>query len=144
MACSRVCRYGALTTADAVAATKMAEEVGADAVSVITLLISPTSRNRMNTLLRSPTLLRFRCCVQQRGRTGVNISADLVERLAKIDNVKGIKDSSGDLTLQESTCVARQIHSQFLSDGYPDLCGTLHGGKGSSNGDCKCGAQISV
>jgi 4-hydroxy-tetrahydrodipicolinate synthase len=92
---------GALTTADAVAATKMAEEVGADAVSVITpYFISPNEQElyehfaAIANAVEIPVLL-----YNSVGRTGVNISADLVERLAKIDNVKGIKDSSGDLTL---------------------------------------------
>ncbi|GAG35730.1 unnamed protein product, partial [marine sediment metagenome] len=32
------------------------------------------------------------------GRTGINLSVDLVEKLSKIDNIVGIKDSSGDMT----------------------------------------------
>ena len=32
-------------------------------------------------------------------RTGINMSANLVERLAGIPNIVGAKDSSGDLTL---------------------------------------------
>jgi len=33
------------------------------------------------------------------GRTNVNLEAETVKRLAEIDNIVGIKDSSGDLTL---------------------------------------------
>ncbi len=92
---------GAVTTSEAIALTQMAEEVGADAVSVITpYFISPSQDELYEHYAavagrtRLPVLL-----YPNPGRTHVNLSPDLVTRLSRIDNIVGIKDSSGDLTI---------------------------------------------
>lgn len=102
--CRRVPVYagtGALTTADAVEITRIAENIGVDAVSVITpYFVSPSQDElydhycEIAKAVEIPVLL-----YNNPGRTGVNIRAELVEKLAKIDNIRGIKDSSGDMTL---------------------------------------------
>ena len=81
----------------------MAEDIGVYAVSIITpFFISPTQNELYEHYLaiakstHLPVLL-----YGNPGRTGISLSADLVVRLSKIDNIVGIKDSSGDLT---STC----------------------------------------
>jgi len=92
---------GAITTRECVMLTNIAEESGADAVSVLTpMFISPNQEElylhyktiAQNTSL--PVLL-----YNNLPRTGVNITPATAARLAEIDNVVGIKDSSGDFTL---------------------------------------------
>ena len=92
---------GAITTREAVALTKMAESAGAHAVSIITpFFIKPSEGELLEfytTIARStrlPVLL-----YNNPGRTGVNLSADFVARASQVDNIVGIKDSSGDFTL---------------------------------------------
>jgi len=95
---------GANTTRDAVQLTQMAESAGADAVSVITPnFISPSQDElyehyrAVAACTRLPVLL-----YSNPARTGVNISVRLAARLAEMDNVVGIKDSSGDLSTTAS------------------------------------------
>lgn len=91
----------AVTTREAVALARLAEKVGVDAVSVLTpYFVSPNEDELFN---------HYRAVAEATGlplllyanpaRTGVKISPRLVARLAEIDNVVGIKDSSGDLQL---------------------------------------------
>ena len=92
---------GAITTIETVELTRMAAEVGVKAVSVLTpVFINPSPDElyeHYKTVAASvdiPVLL-----YNNPGRTGINLSADLVNKLSKIDNISGIKDSSGDMTL---------------------------------------------
>jgi len=92
---------GATTTREAVLLTKLAEDVGVDAVSVLTpSFITPNEEEMYQhyrdiaAATRLPVLL-----YNSPGRTGVNISVNLVSRVACIENIVGIKDSSGDLSL---------------------------------------------
>jgi len=95
---------GANTTREAVRLTQMAEQAGADAVSVITPSFISPSQDELYEYYRSvaactrlPVLL-----YSNPGRTGVSISVRLAARLAELDNVVGIKDSSGDLSITAS------------------------------------------
>jgi len=125
---------GAITTKEAITLTQIAEKAGADAVSVITpFFISPSQEELYEYYLsiakstNLPVLL-----YNNPGRTGVNLSAELVERLSKIDNIVGIKDSSGNLTLTTE-------YIRTTPDNFSVLCGRdtlifatlLSGGKGS-------------
>lgn len=92
---------GAITTRETIALTQMAERVGADAVSVLTpYFIAPNGDEvyahyaAIARATRLPMLL-----YTNPARTGVNLSPDIAARLAQIENIVGIKDSSGDLTL---------------------------------------------
>jgi len=92
---------GANTTRDAVALTRMAEQAGADAVSVITPSFITPSQDELYqhyrevaSSTRLPVLL-----YSNPGRTGVHISVQLGAKLASIDNIVGIKDSSGDMSV---------------------------------------------
>jgi len=91
---------GANTTRDAVALTQMAEQAGADAVSVLTPVFITPSQDELYDHYRAiaastrlPVLL-----YSNPGRTGIQISVELAAKLARLDNVAGIKDSSGDLS----------------------------------------------
>ncbi len=125
---------GAVTTREAVTLTKMAEEVGGSAVSVLTpYFIRPNEEELFQhyamiaKATRLPVLL-----YNNPQRTGVNISAEFVARASKIDNIVGIKDSSGDLTLT-SEYIRRTGNKFSVLAGRDTLIyGTLcYGGKGA-------------
>ena len=99
---------GAVTTREAVTLTQMAEEVGVDAVSVITpFFVTPneTELAEFYTDIAKSTALPI-LLYNNPGRTGVKISVDVVMKVADVDNIVGIKDSSGDLTLT-AECIRR-------------------------------------
>ena len=92
---------GLITTKDTIEVTKMAADIGVDAVSVITpMFIRPRQNELYNhykavaNSVNIPVLL-----YNNPPRTGVNVSPRLLEKLSKIENIVGIKDSSGDMTL---------------------------------------------
>jgi len=91
---------GATTTREAVLLTLMAEQCGADAVSVITpCFISPNQDELYEHYVTVANATRLPVVLYTNpARTGLNISLGLATRLAAIDNIVGIKDSSGDLT----------------------------------------------
>jgi len=91
---------GMITTAQSVQMTKLARELGADAVSVITpYFIRPSQKELIDHYKAiaeaaddMPELL-----YNNPMRTGVSIDVETVVTLAEIDNVVGMKDSSADL-----------------------------------------------
>ena len=92
---------GAITTRECIRLTKIAEECEVDAVSIITPMFIKPSQEELyqhyKTIANStklPVLL-----YNNPPKTGVNLDVKTVSRLAKIDNIVGIKDSSGDFTL---------------------------------------------
>lgn len=91
----------AITTRECVKLTRMAEDLGAAAVSVLTPMFIHPSKAELyrhyETIAKSTSLSVL--LYNNPDKTGVNLSADLVEELADIDNIIGIKDSSGDMTL---------------------------------------------
>lgn len=124
----------AITTREAVALTRQAEQAGVDAVSILTPYFVPLKQDEL--------YLYYRAIAESTGlpillygnpaRTGVKISPEVVARLAEIDNIVGIKDSSGDLEL-----TARYI--QMAPPGFAVLMGRdtlilaalLYGAKGA-------------
>jgi len=92
---------GAVTTSETIALTRMAEGVGVDAVSVITpYFISPSQEELYEHYVAVAACTHLPVILYPNpARTHVNLSPDLVARLSRIDNIVGIKDSTGDLTL---------------------------------------------
>lgn len=91
---------GAITTKESIQLTKMATEIGVDALSVITpYFISPSEEELFEHYkeIASNTDLPI-ILYNNPGRTGVNLSIDIIIRLSHIDNIVGIKDSSGDMS----------------------------------------------
>lgn len=91
----------AITTRECIALAKMSKRLGADAVTVLTpMFINPNEDelfDHFKAIAESediPILL-----YNNPDRTGINMSASLVERLAEVPNIVGAKDSSGDMTL---------------------------------------------
>lgn len=93
---------GAVTTREAIQLTQMAEEVGADAVSVLTPFFLSLNQDELvdfYTEIADSTSLPV-ILYNNPGRTGINISVETVVKLARdVDNIISIKDSSGDLQL---------------------------------------------
>jgi len=91
----------AITTRECMRLARLAEEEGAQAVTVLTpMFISPSEEElyrHFRAIAASTTLPVL--LYNNPDRTGISMSAQLVERLAEIPNIVGVKDSSGDLTL---------------------------------------------
>src|SRR5512139_1023333 len=125
---------GAVTTREAVALTKMAEEAGVSAVSILTpFFIRPNEEelfehySAIAKATRLPVLL-----YNNPQRTGVNISAEFVSRASQIENIVGIKDSSGDLTLTSEYIRRTSDKFSVLAGRDTLIYGTLcYGGKGA-------------
>lgn len=88
------------TTAEAVDLAKLAQEAGAQVLSVLTPLFIAPSEDEMFAHYEAiaaavdlPVLL-----YTNPDRTGNDLSPALVERMAQVDNIAGIKDSSGNLS----------------------------------------------
>ena len=91
------------STREAVTLTRMAEEVGVDAAIILTpYYISPSPQelyDHYTTIARSTSLPIV--IYNNPGRTGVSLDPETLSRLVQIENIVGIKDSSGDLSLTE-------------------------------------------
>ncbi|MDH5688249.1 MAG: 4-hydroxy-tetrahydrodipicolinate synthase [Candidatus Bathyarchaeota archaeon] len=125
---------GDVTTRSVIELSRYAEDVGADAVSVVTpFFIRPTQEElfqhyeNVAEAVDIPVLL-----YNNPGRTGVDLSVPTVARLAEIDNIVGIKDSSGDLTLTAE--YIRSCPDDFAVIAGRDsliLATLVYGGKGA-------------
>lgn len=95
---------GEISTRKCIRYARMAQRVGADAVSVLQpMFIKPTEEELFEHFkaiadsVDIPVLL-----YNNPGRCGYTLSAGLVKRLAhEVDNIVGMKDSSGDITQTE-------------------------------------------
>jgi len=138
---------GAITTKDTIEITKMAADAGVEAVSVLTpVFITPNKEEiyehykAVASSVDIPVLL-----YNNPGRTGINLDAELVERLSKIDNIIGIKDSSGDMTLTgeyirrtgDDFCVLAGRDTLILST-------LVYGGKGAITSTANIAPKVPV
>lgn len=105
----------AITTRESVRLTQLAEQCQVDAVSILTPMFLAPSQDQLyahyktiaqNTAL--PVIL-----YNNPSKTGVNLAAATVAKLAQIDNIVGIKDSSGDLTLTAEYIRLTQARASF-------------------------------
>lgn len=90
---------GACSTKETIALSKKAEELGADALSVITpYFIKPTDNELIGFYKSVAESVHIPIILYNIPKnTGVNISKEVLKELSKTPNVQGIKDSSGDL-----------------------------------------------
>jgi 4-hydroxy-tetrahydrodipicolinate synthase len=91
---------GAESTREVLRLTKMAEREGADGVSVITpYFISPSQQEIFDHYRRVAESTSLPVILYNNPSTcgGLKIDVDTVARLAQTTNIRGIKDSSGDL-----------------------------------------------
>lgn len=124
----------AVTTREAVALTELADRCGADAVSVLTpFFISPTDQELFDhyRAIAEATSLPVLLYANP-ARTGVQLSVDLVARLAELDNIVGIKDSSGNLGLTSAYIHATpQDFSVLMGNDALILAGLVYGTRGA-------------
>jgi len=92
-----------ITTRGAVKLAQIAEDVGVDALSVLTpMFISPNQSQLYNyyeTIARNTKLPII--LYNNKPKTGVDITPETVAKLADIENIIGVKDSTGDMTNTE-------------------------------------------
>jgi 4-hydroxy-tetrahydrodipicolinate synthase len=111
----------AITTDETVELSKAAEKAGISAISVINPYFITLNEDEMYDHYKSvaecvkiPVFL-----YNNPGRTGCFIPLSVIKRLAKIDNIIGIKDSSGNLTYVNSIL---DIEDDFLVFSGMDTC----------------------
>ncbi|MDT2600209.1 4-hydroxy-tetrahydrodipicolinate synthase [Enterococcus hulanensis] len=90
---------GACSTKETVQLSKQAEALGADALSVITpYFLKPSEEELIQHYTKVAESVKIPIILYNIPKaTGVNISASVLKALTKIENIRGIKDSSGDL-----------------------------------------------
>lgn len=124
---------GANSTAKAVAASKKAEEIGADGLLVVTPYYNKCTQNgiyeyykAVNDAVNIPII-----CYNVPPRTGVNILPATMERIADLKNVAGIKEACGNM---EQICeTMRRIRGKcdmYSGDDNLNLPITAIGGSG--------------
>lgn len=92
-----------ITTRGTIELIKIAQEVGVDAVSVLTpMFISQTQQEvyEFYEMIAKSTDLPI-LIYNNKPKTNVTVEPKTVERLAKIENIVGVKDSTGDFTNTE-------------------------------------------
>jgi 4-hydroxy-tetrahydrodipicolinate synthase len=91
---------GAITTAEAVRQAQHAQEVGADGVLVVPITYWPLTENEVYEHYAAiARAIRIPITVYNNPwTTGVDIKPPLLVRLAEIDNIRYVKESTGDLT----------------------------------------------
>lgn len=90
-----------ITTRESVMLTQIAEDCKVDAVSVLTPMFISPSQDQLIThyaTIAKNTALPV-VLYNNPPKTGVNLTAATVAKLAEVSNIVSIKDSSGDLTL---------------------------------------------
>lgn len=140
---------GAVTTREAIETTLMARDLGVSAVSLITpYYISPTQQELIRHYLAVaravpdlPVLL-----YSNPDKTGVAMPPATVKELAGVDNIVGIKDSSGDMTLSgEYIRLTRGMDFHVLAGRdtliYATLC---YGGTGSITATANVDPRVPV
>ena len=104
----------AITTKECIKLTKLAKKYDAAAVTVLTpMFIAPTDQelfDHFKAIAEAENIPNI--IYNNPDRTGVNVSADLLERLTEIPNIIGAKDSSGNMTLT-SEYIRRTRHKNF-------------------------------
>ena len=90
----------AITTSETVLLTKAAEKSGCDAVSIVSpFFISPNGQELYEYYKTAAEASNLPVLLYNNPvRTGYDIPVDIIRKLTEIDNIVGMKDSSGDLT----------------------------------------------
>ncbi|MGQ9609834.1 MAG: 4-hydroxy-tetrahydrodipicolinate synthase [bacterium] len=127
---------GMITTSESVKMTKMAKELGADAVSVITPYFISLSQKEL--------IDHYKLIAESAGdmpvllynnpmRTGINISAETVVKLAETKNIVGMKDSSADLiqTMTYIDVTRGMDFSVLVGNDASIFAAIVSGGKGA-------------
>lgn len=110
---------GENSTLETIELSKKMEKLGADVLSVITPYFSKLNDEELykhyasiSEEINIPIML-----YNIPNRTGNDLSSELVGRLAKLNNIKGIKDSSGDLNKLENYIEATKNEDFYVLSG---------------------------
>lgn len=125
---------GAITTRESIELTKMAEDICVDAVSIITpFFVRPSQEELYEHYLSIASNTNLPVILYGNPeRTGVDLGVDLVVRLSDVDNIVGIKDSSGDMTLiGEYIRKTKDDFSVLVGRDTMIYASLAYGGKGS-------------
>ena len=139
---------GAETTREAIRLTKMAEKEGVDGVSIITpYFIMPNQNEIFDHYQRIATQTALPVVLYSNPATcgGLKIEPETVALLAEIRNIRGIKDSSGDL--QNFIETVRLVPKDFsvLMGRDTLICASLmFGGKGAVPASCNIAPAFCV
>jgi 4-hydroxy-tetrahydrodipicolinate synthase len=92
---------GAVTTREAIKVTRISEKLGADGVCVIAPYSTNPSQNELYNHFRDVAESTSLSVIlyNHPQKTGLTLAPDLVKKLAEIDNIVGVKDSSNNLSL---------------------------------------------
>ena len=124
-----------ITTRQCIRLAELAESIGVDALSVLTpYFVSPSQEELFDHYISIARSTKLPVILYGNpGRTNVNISPALAERLADVENIVGIKDSSGDMT-QMGEYIRRTRGKQFHVLAGRDtliLANLVYGGAGA-------------
>lgn len=123
---------GSNDTVHAIYLSQQAEKLGADGILTVTPYYNKTSQHGLvkhftaiAESVKIPVIL-----YNVPGRTGMSISIDALKELAKVENIVGIKEASGDISY--ATKVAAQVPELHMYSGNDDMIVPLLsiGGKG--------------
>lgn len=97
---------GCCSTAETIRLSQRMEKAGVDALSIITpYFLKPTDEELYAHFKETAASVNIPILLYNIPKaTGCNLSAELVDRLADIDNIKGIKDSSGNMENLAAYC----------------------------------------
>ena len=129
-----------ITTRETVMLTQIAEECRVDAVSVLTPMFVTPSQSQLvkhyKTIAENTTLPVV--LYNNPPKTSVNLSPETVAKLAEVQNIVGIKDSSGDMTVAaEYIRLTRQMDNFSVLMGRDTLIyGALCYGAAGSIASC--------
>ena len=95
---------GANSTTEAITLTKAAKEMGADACLLVTPYYNKPTQEGLyqHYKLIAETVDIDQILYNVPGRTAVDLSVDTAVRLSEIDNIIGIKDATGDLSVAKA------------------------------------------
>ncbi len=104
---------GSNSTAEAVEYTKAAEKAGADAALVVNPYYNkPTQKGLYKHFKQAAESVKIPIIIYNiKSRTAVNVEVPTMVELSKIENIKGVKEASGDLS--QMTEVVRQCGPEF-------------------------------
>jgi len=128
---------GVTTTREAVQLTQMAEAAGADVLSILTpVFIGPSEDELYEHYVTIAKATKLPILLYSNpGRTNIKLSVKLVEKLSHIDNIVGMKDSSGDVTLAgEYIRATKNSSKEFTLIAGKDeviLASLIYGGAGA-------------
>lgn len=133
------CGVGCVTTDDTVYLAQKAQELGADALSVITPYFGQVSEASLIEHYKSVAASVDIGVIMYNipARTGCTITRRAVEKLAAVENIVGIKDSSGnfDQALQYLEATGREFPVMMGNDSLI-LYGLMAGASGGIAGCC--------